>query len=262
MPCEEVMSAKYQTRKSPAYHAQECKDMTKAGKDGNYVSKADSRGIYKWMKVQQTRKLNSKRKFKKSYLILDNGTNQFRVEINGKSVEIYNAVIVGEDWGDVDYRELVKKVTVEDIYPGQVPKEEKGKEKLYKWFEEGDEGNSVLLHVKGNTYMFIGLAIYQFTMDDEVEAYYSYVGANQVPYPVLLGTKYVYFMLDHTYVPRSLFPPTMNEIEWADAYSYYYGMKSMKTSENLPKRKKQIQNESIHKMKGFKIIWNKNRMVE
>lgn len=255
------MSTKYQTRKSPPYHAQECRNMTKPGKDGKYVSKADSRGIYKWVKVPQTRKLQKKRKFKKSYYILDNGTNQFRVEINGKSVEIYNAVIVGEDWGDVEYRELVKKVTVEDIYPGKVPTDEEMKDPA-RFYEEGNEGNSVVLHIKGNTYMFVGMGIYQFTMDDEIEAYYSYVGSNQVPYPVLLGTKYVYFMLDHTYVPRSLFPPTMDKKEWADGYSYYYGMKSIKTGENLPKTKKQIKNESIYPMKGFKIVWNKGRIKE
>lgn len=213
--------------------------------------------------TNRTRKLNKKRKFEQSYLILDNGINQFRVEINGKSVEIYNAVIVGEDWGDVEYRELVKKVTVKNVYPGEVPGREVGKmDNNARWYEEADRGNTVLLHVRRNTYIFVGKAIYQFTMEDDVVAYYSYVGSNQVPYPVLLGTKNVYFMLDHTYVPRSLFPETMNEKEWADAYEYYYGMKSIKTGENLPKRKKQIKNESIHPMKGFKIIWNEGRMKE
>lgn len=256
MDCKEVKSTKYQTRKSPAYHAGECKGETKKGKDGDYVSSPNGRGVYRWIK---TRKQNANRKFKKSYHILDNGTDQFRVEINGKSVEIYNAVIVGEDWGDVDYKELVKKLTVEGIYPGKVPTDEEMNDPA-RWYEDGDEGNSVVLHVKGNTYMFVGKGIYQFTMEDDVDAFYSYVGSNQVPYPVLLGSKYVYFMLDHTYVPRSLFPETMNKKEWADGYSYYYGMKSIKTGESLPKRKKQIKNESIQPMKGFKIIWNKGRL--
>jgi hypothetical protein len=33
MGCEEVKSEKYQTRKSPAFHAKDCKDLTKKGKD-------------------------------------------------------------------------------------------------------------------------------------------------------------------------------------------------------------------------------------
>lgn len=56
-PCKEVQAAKYQTRKSPPFHAQDCKDMTKRGKDGNYISKPDVRGVYKWVKAStQTRK--------------------------------------------------------------------------------------------------------------------------------------------------------------------------------------------------------------
>ena len=51
MSCKEVKNSKYQTRKSPAFHATNCKGLTKKGKNGDYVSKANSRGIYKWIKT-------------------------------------------------------------------------------------------------------------------------------------------------------------------------------------------------------------------
>ena len=51
MVCEEVKSDKYQTRKSPAFHAGHCAGQTKKGKDGDYISKEDARGVYKWIKV-------------------------------------------------------------------------------------------------------------------------------------------------------------------------------------------------------------------
>ncbi len=50
MPCTEVKTEKYQTRKSPPFHAKDCKNLTKKGKDGPYRSKADAKGIYKWVK--------------------------------------------------------------------------------------------------------------------------------------------------------------------------------------------------------------------
>lgn len=40
--------------------------------------------------------------------------------------------------------------------------------------------------------MFIGAKIYEFEMEDEVEHYFSMVGRNDVPYPLILGKKNVY----------------------------------------------------------------------
>jgi hypothetical protein len=51
MTCTIVLSKKYQRRPSPPYHAGDCKGTVKKGKDGTYVSKADTRGVYKWVKV-------------------------------------------------------------------------------------------------------------------------------------------------------------------------------------------------------------------
>ena len=107
--CEEVKSAKYQTRKSPAFHAGDCKDLTKKGKDGNYVSKADGRGVYKWVKVHATRKVP---KGTKTYLIHDNRSRPFQVEVSGKIVSIYEGVLPeGEDsWNKRVYTKLLKKL--------------------------------------------------------------------------------------------------------------------------------------------------------
>jgi hypothetical protein len=108
MPCKEVKSAKYQTRKSPPFHAGECKGVTKKGKDGSYVSKPDARGVYKWVKVNATRKLA---KGAKRYDIHDNGGRPFRVEFAGKNVVIYKGSPTrGPDgrpnYDQMDYRQV------------------------------------------------------------------------------------------------------------------------------------------------------------
>ena len=56
MTCEEVKSQKYQTRKSPPFHAGECRNIIKKGKDGEYLSKPDAKGIYKWVKVSKDKR--------------------------------------------------------------------------------------------------------------------------------------------------------------------------------------------------------------
>ena len=265
MPCEEVKSEKYQTRKSPPFHAANCKDLTKKGKNGDYVSKADARGVYKWIK--RTRKAGGK-----SYLIHDNGGRPFKVQVSGKNVEIYKGVYKTladgktEDYDHIYYTKLIKKLVVKDIYVGQSP-----------CIPTADacgafgNGNSILLHVSGNTYIYIGSEIYQFTMEDEFEAYYSMIGNNDVPYPILLGSKYVYLMLDRSYMPRDLIKAKMGPKEWADTYSFYYGHKNLETGQEVQCYKKTMK-ERIKcdkkrmtegkmlkakyekKMKGFKMI--------
>jgi len=230
MSCTEVKSAKYQTRKAPPFHAKDCKDATKPGKDGNYVSKPDARGIYKWTKASKTRKVP---KGTKTYDIHDNGGKPFRVEVSGKNVAIYKGVLPeGEyDYDNVVYTKLVKKLTVNAVHVGESTCDSAAyvTGECGKWAT----GNSVLLHVSGKKFIYVGSEIYEFTMEDDFEAYYSQVGNNDVPYPITLGSKYVYFMMDgdHCHLPRDLFKGPMNDTEWADAYAYYYGYKDFETGE-------------------------------
>ena len=276
MPCEEVKTAKYQTRKSPPFHAKNCKDLTKKGKDGDYVSKPDARGVYKWIKAGgATRKAS---KGGKSYLIHDNGMYPFKVQISGKDVEIYKGeyrkLADGKtiDYDNMDYNKLLKKLVVNEVHLGESP-----------CIKAADDcgapllGNTILLHLSGNKYMYVGESIYEFTMEDEFEAYYSMMGRNDVPYPVLLGSKYVYMMLDHVFIPRELFKAKMNAAEWANAYAYFYGHVDLETGDDtscfekfrtkLQERKKcekqkgekhrRLMKGADKKMKGFKMIWKR-----
>lgn len=230
MACKEAV--KYQTRKAPPFHAKDCKDLVKKGKDGMYISKPDVNGVYKWMKTE-TRTTRKAPKGVKSYLIHDNGIRPFRVEVSGKTVEIYRGTPLNlpdgtKDYDTIDYSDLVKKLAVKEVYVGTSP-----------CIPAADacgafgKGNSLLLHVSGNRYIHVGSTIYEFTMDDEVDTYYSLIGNNDVPYPVLLGTQNVYFMLDHEMMPREIFKAKMTQAEWADAYSYFNGFKDFDTGEEM-----------------------------
>ena len=264
MPCEEVKSPKYQTRKSPPFHAKDCKNLAKKGKDGTYVSQADSRGVYKWVKAG-TRKATKG----KLYYIHDNGTKPYKIVISGKTVEIYKGVYRRDvldtkaiDYDTMDYDKLVKRLTVKEVIIGKSPCVP-----MADACGASEDGNTMLLHISGKKYMHVGHDIFEFTIDDDVDTYYSLVGNNDVPYPVLVGTENVYFMLDHKVMSRTAFKAKMAVADWAEAYQYFYGMRDLETGEPIKcekgsykcvqdrnKRQKKIEGDYVTKMKGLKIL--------
>ena len=255
MGCEEVKTQKYQTRKSPAFHAKDCKDLTKKGKDGVYISKPDAKGIYKWVKASNTTKKTQKGKH---YDILDNGSRPFRVFVDGNNVSIYKDTQT--DWNlPPDYTKLIKKIKVKEVHIGKSTGLPEGADHTPAQAKQL-VGNSILLHVSGKKYIHIGTEIYEFIMEDEFEAYFSMVGNNDVPYPVVLGKENVYFMLEseHTYVPRTYFPTIKNKTQWENAYMYFYGHIDPQTGENPPHnivlKKKLSLEKYAKKMKGFHMI--------
>lgn len=170
----------------------------------------------------QTRKATTnyrktKKQSKVCYQIHDNYDTPFEVNVRGKTVTVCK--------GSKNDDKQILKYTVKTVYPGenlQTPME------IRVYGKDSAIGNTVLLHVTGDTYIYIGGEIYQFNLQkgETVEAYYSKIGPNDVPYPVLVGTQRVYFPLEHVSVPRALFDRyDMNKMEWADAYQYYYGYK-------------------------------------
>jgi hypothetical protein len=245
MTCTEVKSSKYQTRKSPAFHASDCKGTRKKGKDGDYISKADKKGVYKWIKVSGTLKRKGKH-----YDVHDNGGRPFRVFVDGSTVSIYRGTYKDDD--TYDYDTLIRSVKVKKVYLG-------GKKR--------ELGNSILLHLAGNKYMHIGCEIYEFEMLDSVDSYFSIVGNSDVPYPVLLGTEYVYFMLEseHCYVPRAEFLTSMTKVDWEDGYQYYYGFTNHMTGKKQSfdeirklEKKGLTLKSKCKKMKGFHLLVKRN----
>lgn len=52
--CKKITSKKYQTRKSPPYHANMCPNVIKKGNDNNeWISVANKRGVYTWKRTTQ-----------------------------------------------------------------------------------------------------------------------------------------------------------------------------------------------------------------
>ena len=104
------------------------------------------------------------------------------------------------------------------------------------------KGNSILLHLSGNKYVFIGLSIIQFSLQkgDSVEKYWSPVGNSDVPYPFIIGAKYIYFMMEDMYVSREYLPKDLTKIEMTDLFTQYYWKDEKRGTEPLSKHAKRI----------------------
>lgn len=81
------------------------------------------------------------------------------------------------------------------------------------------DGNSLLVHLEGNTYVFIGWEIYSFESLARITSFVSPVGNNDVPYPYCID-KYgnYYLLIDDTVIKNRA-----DEILLCDnPYNYFY----------------------------------------
>ena len=228
--CIEINTKKYQTRKSPPYKAQECKNKEMKGKDGLYVSLPDKNKVYKW-----TKKATRETKGVKSYEIHDNGGRPFIADVTSKKVIVYkndynedaNDWIIGKKLLEIPYKEIF----IGDNDKKQEYYDDKG---VYK-------GNSILLKLTDSKYQYIGESIKTFDTikGDKIKKYYSPVGNNDVPYPYAVGEKYTYLMIESVYIPNE----SLDMI--GGPYEQYYG--HVNTDINVKKEAKHLSMKTIIK---------------
>ena len=62
-------------------------------------------------------------------------------------------------------------------------------------YGEKFDGNSILLKLSKNKYVYIGSLIYSFNAYNEITTFISPVGNNDVPYPYAIDEKNNYYLL-------------------------------------------------------------------
>lgn len=142
------------------------------------------------------------------YEIHDNGGIPFVVEVRDDTICIYYAEQDdqnedGYGYGD-EYKivkgEMITETSYEKVWIG-----DNDNDFNTNGYTEKDiyPGNSILVHLSHEKYMYIGSEIYEFNVQDgdQIEKYFSPVGNNDVPYPYAIGKKMVYFMLEKNFVP-------------------------------------------------------------
>jgi len=185
MGCERVTLKKYANRPSPPYHAGDCKGKVLKGNDGaSYKSVANSGGVYTWKpvgRVTKTLKLKGKR-----YFITDNGGKPWIVEDFSKD----HKAIIYRNHGD-NVNDIVDPVKVGEMkYMALWTSSDSSA------FGDWKKGNTILIQKSKDTFVLVYRNVSEFKVLDEPIKFMSPIGNNDVPYPYLIGTKYVYFLVD------------------------------------------------------------------
>lgn len=210
------------------------------------IKKSKSKFIHKFSKkhYNEDSKKQSNKSIKlgkssnkdKEYLTHDNGGRPFKVSVNNKNVSIYK---LPEDYNydngnanKKDYNVLIKTYNnVKQIFIGKSVKgdDANGNNKF-------GLGNSILLEIANNKYVFIGEAIYEFSTSSPVIEFFSMIGNSDVPYPLALTKDNVYFLIDkgyYGYLSREYFTDFPKKYNWAlDSYSKLWGQYPFAMDEN------------------------------
>jgi len=195
---------------------------TSKTKKSRKKSKTTKKSTKTLKKSTKTLKKSSKALIGKNYLIFDNGGRPFKVVIKGKGLDIFTYEGLDENGqSENDYTVLIKSYrNLKKIF---VPKgiDDRGDP----W--SGGKGNTILAHISGNRYLFIGPWIYEFETKGKILEYHSQVGNSGVPYPLAVGENNVYFLIakgEEGYLSREYFEEFPKKYSWAiDGYLRLWG---------------------------------------
>lgn len=161
-----------------------------------------------------------------TYKIHDNGGRPFLVEIIDKTVNVYKELT-----NNVYSEKPIKTFIANQIFIGTSPLNNMTR------FSGGHgkkfDGNSILLFLKDDKYVFIGWNIFSFRSFAKIVKYDSPVGNSDVPYPYAIDEDDNYYLMIEDVVIK-------NE-NHGDPYRYFYdcpvvSTKSFKSYKEIVKR--------------------------
>jgi hypothetical protein len=211
----------------PSSHASEQSIGTiKTGNDSKkWIILPNTSGIKKWICLT-----NPIKKYKVHW----NGERPYMVIIAKNTIIILKSHI--DDNGKTFFNELILKLDkYKSVFVGS------NTPKFGSNYSEKFTGNSILIEIKPNEYIFVGENVYKFTTTTPITKYYSIMGNSDIPYPFAISNSKIYLMIVNE---------TINYIDWydkkTDPYNIYYNfekkyskIKSAKYSvKYIDKRKK------------------------
>lgn len=233
--CKKLTLKKYLTRTSPPYSANKCRDQIIIGNDGlKYQSKPDKNGIYKWILIVNKKNDKNKtlKKTKKTKLIKTETIEKyysyfdvyepFLIEnnISHKSINvfkvIYNQETDTKKIGNKIYQQKYKNIFIAN--------------------DTGYRGNSVLLEINNDKYIFIGGNIimeFKLINKETIKKFQSPVNPDGFPSPYLVTENNTYLLFPKVIIPNILLDMSFNP------YDQYYDY-----TNQYPNLKRKIQKQS------------------
>jgi hypothetical protein len=112
-------------------------------------------------------------------------------------------------------------------------------------------GNSILLHITGTRYIFIGIYIYEFESPEPIIEYVSPIGNNDVPYPFAKSANETFLMVEDAVIDNKLLEEEglKYPINAWHPYKLYYvfGSQWFSINANYLQKKRKINRLIIHK---------------
>ena len=166
----------------------------------------------------------------KHYYIHDNGGRPFLVYINKNIVTVYTydekqIDDLNDFYNDPDPRLYYnKKLLTKKAEKVFIGKSKKNKMTEYSGaYGPEFDGNSILLLVSDNSYIYIGNSIFEFKTKDPVISFHSPIGNSDVPYPFcVLKNGDIYLMIESVIVEN------LDKKKYESPYDYYYECKNEK----------------------------------
>jgi hypothetical protein len=175
------------------------------------------------------RRSNTHQFFLMKYLIHDNGSRPFTVDVKKRDNGKYNVVVWRNRYEGDDYKpiadEKIYSINNVEVFIGKHPKCYYG-DCLGKEFN----GNSILLGLGNNNYVYIGLKIFEFKSLAKIKKFYSPVGNSDVPYSFAVDVDSNYYLLIEDVV-------LLNYQSEDPPYEFYYKQPHLKIKSLVQVRK-------------------------
>lgn len=151
----------------------------------------------------------------KVYYTHDNGGRAFKVKIYKNVYESEDDLVIVKSLNKTKVFPNVKKTFVGKSPHNRMTKFSGGHGKKF-------DGNSILLNIKDNKYVFIGVDMYSFESYNTIETFISPVGNNDVVYPYAIDVdNNVYLLIDDVVIQNDdIIKYLKNNMN--DPYNYYY----------------------------------------
>ncbi len=241
MSCKKLTQKKYITRPGPPFSATDCPNEIQKGNNGKtYKSVKNKKGIYQWKPHSSSNNASKLMpKGGKTYMIHDNRSNPYSVNINGNKVVVFRNQY-NEDTQKYVMDKKVLELVADKIFIGDDPLHAS-----MNW-APNYKGNSILVK-SGNKYIYIGDKIFSFEPKEEITAYYSPVGNNDVPYPYAVSDNHTYLILENIILDNMALDLAK------DAYEQYYeSMGSEDEKAKMSKASKPMKTKIIHNHRNKK----------
>ena len=135
----------------------------------------------------------------KTYYTHDNGGRPFKVVVDNKKVYVYKHKKYDEDTDTNLYSKKSIKYEKKNFFKYKnifIGKSPKNKTTINSGgYGAKFTGNSILLQITQNKYVFIGHIIFSFTSKSEIKKFVSPVGNSDVPYPYAIDIDGRYYLM-------------------------------------------------------------------